>query len=172
MHKKVAFIGSVGSGKTTIIKNLSTSDTLDTDVESSTEIGKDLTTVGIDYGHVKVDENTSLGLYGVPGQRKFSIVWDFVKEGLWAAVILVKNKDLESINELSYLVDYFAIDQTMPCVVGITHVDQSNADFSMKRIKETLKGKGLNLPVYTVDARLNASAELIMRTLIAIDETN
>lgn len=172
MHKKVAFIGSVGSGKTTLIKNLSTDETLDTDVESSVDIGKELTTVGIDYGHVKVDENMSLGLYGVPGQRKFSIVWEFVKDGLWAAVILVRNRDLESINELDYLIDFFEIDQAKPCVIGITHVDEGSGNHTMKKIKEILRAKALNLPVYTVDARLKSSAELIMRTLIAIDEIN
>ncbi len=172
MHKKVAFIGSVGSGKTTIIKNLSSDEALDTDVESSVDIGKHLTTVGIDYGHLKVDDTTSLGLYGVPGQRKFSFVWDFVKEGLWAAVILVKNKDTESIAELDYLIDFFDISQDIPCVIGVTHVDQGAGGFTVKKIKETLKKKNLNLPVYTIDARLNTSAELIMRTLIAIDESN
>ncbi len=172
MHRKVAFIGSVGSGKTTIIKNLSTANTLNTDVESSVDIGKELTTVGIDYGHVKVDKEMTLGLYGVPGQRKFSFIWDFVKEGLWAAVILVKNQDLISIDELGYLIDFFEIDQQLPCVIGVTHVDQGMGNSTIKKIKETLSHYKLNLPVYTIDARLEASAQLIMRTLIAIDESN
>ena len=172
MHKKVAIIGSVGSGKTTIIKNLSSGETLNTDVESSVDIGKQMTTVGIDYGHVQVDKNMSLGLYGVPGQRKFSIVWEFVKDGIWAIVVLVRNNDSSSIQELNYLIDFFEIKQSVPCVIGVTHVDEGTGQSTMKRIKEILRLKELNLPVYTIDARSKSSAELIMRTLIAIDESN
>ena len=71
MHKKVAFIGSVGSGKTTIVENLSNTEALNTDVKSTESIGKELTTVGIDYGHIVLGDDIPLGLYGVPGQRKF-----------------------------------------------------------------------------------------------------
>lgn len=172
MQKKVAFIGSVGSGKTTIIRNLSSGETLDTDVKSSVDIGKSLTTVGIDYGHVSIDENLSLGLYGVPGQRKFSIVWDFVKDGLWAVIILVKSSDQDSINELSFLIDYFEIGQGMPCVIGVTHIDQGREASTVKQIKDILVTKKLKIPVYSVDARLSSSAELMMRTLIAMEESN
>ncbi|WP_223786751.1 GTP-binding protein [Marinicella meishanensis] len=171
MHKKVAFIGSVGSGKTTIIDNLSSINTVNTDVESSVDIGKEMTTVGIDYGHIVVDQETTLGLYGVPGQRKFSFIWDFVKDGLWAVVILVRNRDRESIHELDHLLDYFDIQQHMPCVIGITHVDSESGESTIKKIKSTLQPRGLNLPVYTIDARDKECANLIMRTLIAIEES-
>ncbi len=171
MHKKVAFIGSVGSGKTTIIENLSKVKTLNTDVESSTDIGKEMTTVGIDYGHIVIDDQMTLGLYGVPGQRKFSFIWDFVKEGLWAVVILVKNKDNESIRELNHLMDYFEIHQDLPCVIGISHVDQDSGEFTLHKIKEVLRLRKISLPVYTIDSRCKSSADLIMRTLIAIDES-
>lgn len=170
MHKKVAFIGSVGSGKTTVIENLSGIGTLNTDVESSVEIGKDLTTVGIDYGHVVIDDTTTLGLYGVPGQRRFSMVWDFVKDGLWAVIILVKNNNLESIEELNYLIEYFEINEDLPCIICVTHVDQSSGDDTVGSIKKVLDECNLDVPVYTIDSRLSSSAELIMRTLIAIEE--
>lgn len=171
MHKKVAFIGSVGSGKTTIINNLSSINALNTDVKSSVDIGKEMTTVGIDYGHIVIDQETTLGLYGVPGQRKFSLIWDFVKEGLWATVILVKNKDQDSLNELKHLIDYFEINEDTLCIVGITHVESGGGRSTMKAIKNLFLEQGISPPVYTVDARLHSSALLIMRTLIAIDES-
>ena len=170
MHKKVAFIGSVGSGKTTIVENLSNIDALNTDVKSTEDIGKEMTTVGIDYGHIELNEEISLGLYGVPGQRKFSMIWDFVKTGLWAVVILVKNNEFSSIDEIDYLVEYFEIDQGLPCVIGVTHADEVSADETIHHIHEKLHALELNIPVYTIDPRVSSNATLIMHTLIAIDE--
>ena len=170
MHKKVAFIGSVGSGKTTIIESLSNIHTINTDVQSSVDIGKELTTVGIDYGHLVVNEDTTLGLYGVPGQRQYTLVWDFVKKGLWAICILVKNNEPESWQEVSHLIEYFEIHKGMPCVIGITHADQGCDQHTVQSIQQILAKHHLNIPVYTIDPRQRQSANLIMQTLIALEE--
>lgn len=172
MHKKVAFIGSVGSGKTTIVENLSNIDPLNTDVESTEDIGKEMTTVGIDYRHIALNDEISLGLYGVPGQRKFSMVWNFVKTGLWAIVILVKNNDMESIEELEYLIDYFDVKSGIPCVIAVTHSDTQSADDTIRQIESKLDAINISLPIYTIDPRYNENSMLIMHTLIAIDETS
>lgn len=111
-----------------------------------------------------------LGLYGVPGQRKFSLIWDFVKEGLWAIVILIKNDHQESINELNYLIDYFNIDNKIPCVIGITHTDITSNLNTMTKIKHLLTKLNINIPIFSVDAREPSSAMLILETIIAIDE--
>jgi len=111
MVKKIAFIGLVGTGKITIVKKLSNFEIINTDVISSENIGKEKTTVGMDYGYLKIDNDLSLGLYGVSGQRNFSMIWDSVKEGLWAMVILIKNNDSTSLNEIEYLINYFKISE-------------------------------------------------------------
>lgn len=170
MLKKIAFLGSVGSGKTTIVKRLSEVDTLDTDVKSSVEIGKEKTTVGIDYGHISINKNTTLGLYGIPGQRKFSLVWDHVKQGLWAVVILVKNGDLESLRELEYLIEYFEVTAKTPLVVGVTHADLGDPQKTMDSIRDRLSQYGLDGPIFSIDPRKESSAILIMETLIALEE--
>jgi len=171
INRKIAIIGSVGSGKTTLIQNLSDTETINTDVKSSIDIGKEMTTVGMDYGEMFVDDELKIGLYGMPGQRKFSFMWDFVKNGLWAVVILVKNNSKESINELEYLLDYFEIDVQTPCLIGITHSDVVKGDSSKSRIKIILEKRQLILPIYSINANLQENAELILRTLILLDET-
>ncbi len=171
-QKKIAFIGSVGSGKTTIIANLSETQTINTDVQSSVDIGKQQTTVGLDYGQITVDEDLKIGLFGVPGQRKFSFMWDYVKDGLWAVVILIKNNCTESINELDHLLDYFEVTGTTPCLIGITHSDLIKGETSKQKIKETLDRRDFQFPIYSINAKSKANAELIIRTLTMMEETN
>jgi len=169
-NKKIAFVGSVSSGKTTLIRNLSNIEVMDTDVQSSIDIGKEMTTVGIDFGVIVTDNDLKISLYGVPGQRKFSFMWDFVKEGLWAVVILVKNNCNESIREINYLLDYFEVTDDVPCFICITHSDLIKGDTTSKRISEILNARNLKLPVYSIDATLKVNAELIFRTLIAMED--
>ncbi len=171
-NKKIAFIGSVGSGKTTIISNLSETETINTDVESSIDIGKQSTTVGLDYGQITVDEDLRIGLFGVPGQRKFSFMWDYVKDGLWGVVILIKNNCTESINELDHLLDYFEISNHTPCLIGITHSDLIKGETSKQKIKEILDNRDFKFPIYSINAQSKANAELIIRTLTMMEETN
>lgn len=170
MHKKIAFIGSVGTGKSTMINVLSDTETVKTDVESSVDIGKELTTVGIDYGSINLGDNQKLGLYGVPGQKRFSFIWDFAKQGLWASVLLIKNEDENSLNEMLDLIDYFEINNQSLCVVGITHSEQSTSDHFFRKIKKVIKNKELTLPVYRVDGRNRDHTLMIMNTLIAQGE--
>ncbi|WP_395375663.1 GTP-binding protein [Marinicella sp. W31] len=171
MHRKVVFIGGVGSGKTTIINELSQIETIDTEVESTIDIGKSMTTVGIDYGHLSLGEGLSLGLYGVPGQSRFSFVWDFVKEGLWGVVILVKNRDKESLLQAFQLLEYFDVHDGIPCVIGVTHADQSRTTAYVDKIHEMMEPYNLLLPIYSIDARKHDCAMLIMRTLTAMQES-
>lgn len=171
MHKKVAFVGSVGSGKTTIINQLSSIETVNTDVESSIDIGKEYTTVGIDYGHINLGDDMSIGLYGVPGQKRFSFVWDFVSKGLWAVVILIKNGDKASLDDMKYLMQYFKVDKNSTCVIGITHAEDNENEAFTEQVRQMVESMHMNLPIYHVDARQKGSAMLIMNTLIAIKES-
>ena len=170
--KKIAFVGSVGSGKTTIIESLSSIDTLNTDVKSSVDIGKEMTTVGIDYGQISLNKDMILALYGVPGQRKYSMVWDFVNNGLWAIVLLIKSNNIESIKEIEYIIDYFKVDVNTPCIVGITHADEYNSTATKKHLTKIFNKNNLKVPIFSIDPRLKSSSMLIMDALIAIDENN
>lgn len=170
MHKKLVIAGSVGTGKTTLIENISSISTINSDVKSSVDIGKQFTTVGIDYGHLLVDDKISLGIYGVPGQERFSFIWDLVKEGLWAVVILVKNGHAESIKEIDRLIEHFAVDEKVPCMVCITHADLSDSQMTLRKVQTKLDQSGLKLPVFTINSQSKENAKLIMQTLIAIEE--
>ncbi len=69
---KIVFGGTMGAGKSEAIKMLSDipvieTEAINTDIDAHS---KYLTTVGIDYGEIILDEETKIGLYGTPGQER------------------------------------------------------------------------------------------------------
>lgn len=130
VYKKMCFAGGVGSGKSTIVRSLSEIEVVNTDKQSSVDIGKELTTVGIDYGRITLDAGMALGLYGVPGQRRYSPIWDHVNKALWGLAFLIRVDDeLPDLAELAELISFFdpASSET-PFVVALTHSEARTAD--------------------------------------------
>ena len=78
--KKVVFLGSPGSGKTTALQTVSGGTALSSEVAATDIVAKDKekTTVGIDYSEVQVNDGLKLQLFGTPGQVKFNFLWDVV----------------------------------------------------------------------------------------------
>ena len=86
---KIVFGGKMGAGKTEAIKSLSEISVLSTEAQNTDEQAhsKALTTVGIDYGEIKLDEGVIVGLYGTPGQDRFDFVWSVICKGAIGAVV-------------------------------------------------------------------------------------
>jgi signal recognition particle receptor subunit beta len=77
LHQYKIVFGTMGSGKSTAIKTLSevevvSTEALNTDLASHDKL---LTTVGIDYGELTLDDGIKVGLYGTPGQDRFDFIW-------------------------------------------------------------------------------------------------
>ena len=73
---KIVFGGKMGAGKTEAIQSLSettvfSTEALNTDQDAHS---KALTTVGIDYGEIKIEDDVVVGLYGTPGQERFDFL--------------------------------------------------------------------------------------------------
>lgn len=171
--KKIAIIGEVGSGKTQLIHTLSEISTLDTEAESSIDIGKHLTTVGIDYGRITLDADTAIGLYGVPGQERYSFLWDFVNQSLWGLVLLVKNSKEPNLQNMTDLLKYFDPEKNrIACVVAITHTESE----SKERISELrseidalLDENNVKAPIFTIDPRYFDSSSPLLHVINAIN---
>lgn len=156
-YSKVVIFGDVGAGKSTMIRTLSEIRAVDTDRRSTVDIGKEMTTVGIDYGRIHVDEDLAIGLYGVPGQRRFSALWDQVLRGAWGVILLKKSTEERKVDDIDFLLTHFGDRLTsFPVVVGLTHVDQVNedtVDSLAEQVGERLVERGLVNTVLSVDCR-------------------
>jgi signal recognition particle receptor subunit beta len=164
-YYKMAFVGDVGSGKTTVIRTLSDIDPVNTDRESTADIGKEFTTIGIDYGRIVLSEDMALGLYGVPGQKRYSFLWDQVNQSLWGLAYLVKYSDDPDMDAMFATLDYFdPIGNDTPFVVGVTHldaVDEADGEAFLDTIKVYLRSRELPDMVLPIDCRQRESALLL-----------
>lgn len=154
-YEKLAFVGDVGSGKSTIIRTLSEISAVDTDRRSTVDIGKEFTTIGIDYGRISLGDDLALGLYGVPGQKRYSMLWDHVNQSLWGIAFMVRSSAEPSIENLDAVISHFdpAASET-PFVVAISHADISPADQLEHEVdvySDYLKACSLPGTVMTVD---------------------
>lgn len=161
-YKKLAFSGELGSGKTQMISTLSDIRPLETDVESSVDIGKKFTTVGIDYGRISLSEDVALGLYGVPGQKRYAFLWELVNKSLWGLVILIRYGESPNYENIIDLLHYFNPKKyKTPCIVGVTHAENASVEVLQAlnvEVQAILQCRDVQAPVLKIDPRDKDSA--------------
>lgn len=168
IYKKLAVVGEVGAGKTQLIHTISEISPFATEAKSSVEIGKEYTTVGIDYGRLTLSESIALGLYGLPGQQRFQMLWDMVRPGLWGLLLLVKYSRDGDIQHFHHILDYFfPTPNGLPLVIGVTHGDKAESDKDLDQlldaIQRTLDQRQLPAPIIPIDPRDAESSLMLLQ---------
>lgn len=170
MYSKVVVLGDVGAGKTTLIRTLSEIKPIDTDRKSSVEIGKETTTVGIDYGRVNISCDHAIGLYGVPGQKRFFALWRTVIKGVWGLIILVRYQSDEDTSSVDDILKFLQEEGSRaPLVVGLTHVenaDPGQVEEMAAAIRSSLNSQGFLNAVVSLDCRDRRSS---LTPLVVLD---
>lgn len=173
-YLKVAIIGSVGAGKTQLVSTLSDIEPFETEAKSTIDIGKECTTVGIDYGRLQIDKDLALGLYGLPGQDRYSFVWESVNKGLWGLLILVKFEENVNVDNVDKLLKFFnPRADGVPCVVGVTHVegaDPEKFDMLTQALQAILGAHLINAPILALDTRDEKQAKSLLNVFNAINQ--
>ena len=173
IYNKLAVVGEVGAGKTQIINTISEISPFATEARSSIDIGKKFTTVGIDYGRLTLDENTALGLYGLPGQQRFKMLWEMVKGELWGLLILVKFGDGLDLQELDNLLSFFnPAESGTPLVVGISHCENAS-DEELQEVTDyalyLLEKHNVIAPIVPVDPRQLESSLMLLELFLNLN---
>ena len=164
---KIVFGGTMGSGKSSAIKTLSeidvlSTEALNTDLESHEKM---LTTVGIDYGEITLDDGVKVGLYGTPGQDRFEFIWAVICKGAIGTIVMI---DHTAENPLIDLEQYVQAFQPFGnnIVIAVTHIDRK-PERTLSIYRDWLKARELNYPLFFVDARQQDDVLLLVETLIA-----
>ena len=164
---KIVFGGTMGAGKSRAIKALSeidvlSTEALNTDLESHEKM---LTTVGIDYGELTLEDGVKVGLYGTPGQDRFDFIWAVICKGAIGTIVMI---DHTAENPLIDLEQYVQAFQPFGnnIVIAVTHVDRK-PERTLSIYRDWLKARELNYPLFFVDARQQDDVLLLVETLIA-----
>ena len=114
---KIVVTGPFGAGKTTFVSTLSQDPVVSTEraVSDATVAVKTSTTVAMDHGglHVTPPPGASwgarrVGLFGTPGQQRFSFMWTMLARDMDGYVVLVDASRSESVAQARDIVAAFA----------------------------------------------------------------
>ena len=123
---KILVSGPVGAGKTTFTRALSEADALGTEELSSVMIGKETTTVALDFGSLRVGDQNVM-LFGTPGQERFDYMWEILCEGAAGLILLVAGNRPEELPLARKILEFVISQTALPFVIGVTHGDAGRA---------------------------------------------
>lgn len=170
---KIVFMGAPGAGKTTCIQALSEVEPISTDVPCTDALRdlKETTTVALDYGELQLDDGESrVLLYGLPGQERFSYMFEVVRAGLLGAIVLVDATSHEAVEELSRTLACHRADlRKMPFIVALNK-NEALAEAIAERCRDAVRAHDLMAPVMPVDARRREDIVHLIELLLVILE--
>jgi len=164
---KIVFSGPMGAGKSQAISSISETAVFATEVPNTDQDAhqKLLTTVGIDYGEITLDDQTKIALFGTPGQERFQFIWPIVSQGALSVIILIDHTAYNPLEDLAIYLGEFSA-RIPHVVIGVTHVD-GMPERPMSIYRDWLTEQGLSYPLFAIDARKREDVLLLIESIIA-----
>lgn len=170
---KILISGPPGAGKTTAIRCVSEIAPVSTDVRNTDDtLDKALTTAGMDYGELTLDNGEKLYLYGTPGQERFDFMWRILSRGALGVILLIDNSRSDPLADLdTYVQGLSDVLRSTACVVAVCRMQEYTAP-DLDSFAVHLQSRGLLCPVVPADVRnpqqVVALIELLLLQIEAI----
>lgn len=122
---RIVVTGAVGSGKSTFVRTVSEIEPVHTEqraTDATAEI-KPQTTVAMDFGRLNFGKQTSLHIYGTPGQERFDFMWDILISKAHAFILLVASHRPQDFRSARKILAFMRYRAKIPFLVGLTHAD-------------------------------------------------
>lgn len=172
IEHKIVILGSMGAGKSTLVRAVAQGQVVDTDVDNTDAASaKAATTVAMDYADVALPNGDRMRLFGTPGQTRFSFIWPILLEGAAGALVLLDASGEDPATELDRYLDVLAEHApTVPVAIGMTKLDLA-APLVMQQLSAHADARGQALPMVPVDARDAGQILMLMDVLMTQIET-
>ncbi|MCS6959859.1 MAG: ATP/GTP-binding protein [Pseudanabaenaceae cyanobacterium SKYGB_i_bin29] len=165
---RIVVTGTVGAGKSTFVRTVSEIEPVETDQAATDETAtmKTHTTVAMDFGRLHFGTQTSLHVYGTPGQERFDFMWDILIRKAHAFILLVSSHRPQDLRGARKILSFMRYRAKIPFLIGLTHTDLPNA-WSMEDISVALgfTDSHSRPPICRVDPRDRVSA---VQTLVEL----
>lgn len=171
----ILFAGPMGAGKTTAIRSLSEIAVVSTEAVNTERgvVDKATTTVALDYGELTLGPDEKVRLYGAPGQRRFSFMWDVLAQRARGLMLLVNNDGPDPVGAaIDYLDEFRALVDVGAVVIGVSRTDVTRTphlDDYARAVAE--RYPDLTIPVFTADPRSTDHMRTLLMALVANVET-
>jgi len=165
---KIIFTGPVGAGKTTAISTISDVEPFRTEQYATDETRdrKELTTIAMDYGVLKLGCGEHIHLYGTPGQSRFDFMWDILTEGGIGVIILIDNSRPNPLDDFAFFAGAFqSFIKDTAAVVGVTRSDVSQI-LKIDDYWRVATELDLIIPIFEVDARDKRDITYLVQALL------
>lgn len=169
---KIVVLGSMGAGKSTLVRAVAAGSVVDTDV-ANTDATSDklMTTVAMDYADVQLPNGDRMRLYGTPGQARFDFLWPILLEGARGVIVLVDAARDDAPAELDRYLDTLSRHAAdVPAVIGLSKTDLAG-DRDLSPLMAGAGRFGRVLPLVPVDAREADQILMLMDILMTEIET-
>lgn len=169
---KLLVVGPYAAGKTTLIRSVSHTPVVATDVDTSGDEAteKTHTTVAMDFGtYALADESDSgdvrLLMFGTPGQARFRFMTDIMKGGVDAVVFVVDATAEDTHEEAGASMRALLADLHVPVVVAVNRCDDPVAATLLGRRLGALASEAA-LPCQVIAAR--SARDVVIEALLAV----
>jgi signal recognition particle receptor subunit beta len=121
--------GTVGAGKSTLIRSISEIEVVDTHTRATDEtvLLKPRTTVTFDFGRLQFLPERALNLYGTPGQSRFDLMWDILICKTHAYMLLIAAHRPGEFRQARKIITFMNQRMQIPMIIGVTHTHCSGA---------------------------------------------
>jgi len=175
--QRVVFVGPFGVGKTTAVRTISDIEVVAADVSTSERRAdlpnKTQTTVGFDYGEMKLGNGESIGLFGLPGQSRFDAVWQAVLPGASAVVLWLFGDNPLLAEELEHwlqALDGYVDMATLSVAITRLPEDPGEAEQRLAALREIFAAYNPVSPILSADPRLDNDVRLAVAIALAAVE--
>ncbi len=126
---KILITGPFNAGKTTLIRHISDEQSSGKDVQATDILAqfKGMTTVGLDFGILHVDDTLDVHLFGTPGQSRFNFMWKILSRGALGTIFLIDSSSQRAIDEGKSMFQYYRQRSDDPIIIGATKRDVEGA---------------------------------------------